>query len=97
MTRKSGRRHTTPLLYLNDADDIIVIASNGGSDRDPGWWRNLVAKPHTQVQVRDKRRRVRAEAARGKERDRLWTKITSQYPIYRSYERSTSRPLRRIC
>ena len=91
--RKSGRRYTTPLLYLNDADDIIVVASNGGADRDPEWWRNLVATPHTQVQVGDKRRRVRAEAASGTERARLWTKITSRYPIYRSYERRTSRQI----
>src|SRR6185295_20299584 len=47
--RKSGKRYTTPLLYLADGDNLVVIASNGGSDRDPDWWRNLIAEPHTTV------------------------------------------------
>ncbi len=44
--RKSGRRRTTPLVYLPDGDNMVVIASNGGSDRHPDWWLNLmVAQP----------------------------------------------------
>jgi len=91
--RKTGRRYTTPLLYLNDGDHLIVIASNGGSDRDPAWWRNLRAAPQVEVQVQNKRKRVRAEAAQGDERARLWAKITSRYPVYRSYERRTTRQI----
>ncbi len=39
--RKSGKRYTTPLTYVDDGDNLVIIASNGGSDRDPDWWRNL--------------------------------------------------------
>src|SRR3989304_626901 len=50
--RKSGRLRTTPLLYLADGENMVVIASNGGSDRDPGWWVNLKHNPRAEVQVR---------------------------------------------
>ncbi len=89
--RKTGRKHTTPLVYLEDGDDIVVIASNGGSDRDPQWWLNLKANPQALIQVRNKRRKVQAEAAAGEERSRLWAEITRRYGQYRQYERRTSR------
>ncbi|MDP9237735.1 MAG: nitroreductase family deazaflavin-dependent oxidoreductase [Chloroflexota bacterium] len=91
--RKSGKRYTTPLLYLADGDDFVVIASNGGADRDPDWWRNLKAESETTVQVGGRHRDVRAEAATGDERERLWTKITSRYPVYGGYERRTKREI----
>jgi deazaflavin-dependent oxidoreductase (nitroreductase family) len=91
--RTSGKRYTTPLLYVADGDDLVVIASNGGSDRDPDWWRNLLAEPQTTVQVGGRHSDVRAEMATGDERDRLWAKVTSRYPVYRGYERRTNRAI----
>ncbi len=91
--RKTGKRHTTPLVYLEDGDDIIVIASNGGSDRDPQWWLNLVARPEASIQVGRRREDVRAEAAAGDERTRLWEKISSRYGQYEQYRRRTTREI----
>ena len=56
--RKTGRRRTTPLLYMPDGDDLIVVASRGGSDAGPAWWLNLKANPATTVQVGSERRQV---------------------------------------
>lgn len=89
--RRSGRRFTTPLTYLEDGDNLVIIASNNGADADPDWWRNLKANPAAMVQLGARYRDVTAEAASGDERDRLWSKVTSRYPIYRDYERRTSR------
>jgi deazaflavin-dependent oxidoreductase (nitroreductase family) len=91
--RKTGKRHTTPLVYLEDGDDIIVIASNGGSDRDPQWWLNLVARPEASIQVGRRREDVRAEAAAVDERTRLWEKISSRYGQYEQYRRRTTREI----
>jgi deazaflavin-dependent oxidoreductase (nitroreductase family) len=91
--RKTGRPRTTPLLYLRDGDDYVVIASYGGSDSDPQWWRNLRADPRGEVQVWSETQPVRARLAAGEDRVRLWSTITSRYPIYSLYERRTSREI----
>jgi F420H(2)-dependent quinone reductase len=61
--RKSGRRRTTPVLYIQDGDDLVVVGSRVGSDFDPAWWLNLKANPATTVQVRSQRRQVVARQA----------------------------------
>src|SRR3712207_3503979 len=57
--RRSGRRFTTPLLYLEDGPDLVVVASQGGRADHPQWYRNLCATPDTQVQVGAELRLVR--------------------------------------
>jgi deazaflavin-dependent oxidoreductase (nitroreductase family) len=91
--RKSGKRFTTPLLYLRDGDDIVVIASNNGSDRHPQWWLNLRAEPEATVQVMSQHHHVVAREATGDERARLWAEITRRYPVYLQYERRTKRTI----
>lgn len=91
--RKTGKRYTMPLLYLEEDDTLIVIASNNGADRDPDWWRNLKARPDANVQVGGEHLDVHAKAATGEERTRLWETITKRYRIYRDYERRTKREI----
>ena len=50
--RRSGTLFTTPLLYLEDGADVVVVASQGGMATHPQWYRNLLAAPDTQVQIR---------------------------------------------
>ena len=56
--RSSGTAYTTPLLYLEDGADLVVVASSGGMKHDPQWYRNLMAAPDTTVQVGPDVRRV---------------------------------------
>ena len=41
--RRSGEERTVPLLYLEVGENLVVVASNGGTARHPAWWSNL---PH---------------------------------------------------
>ena len=91
--RKSGKRYTTPLSYVDDGDNLVIIASNGGSDRDPDWWRNLKTTGLATVQIGATHHDVQAEAAVGAERDRLWSEVTTRHPVYRGYERRTKREI----
>ncbi len=50
--RRTGRRRSTPLYYVSDEDGYVVIASNGGEDRYPGWWYNIQANPERSRLVR---------------------------------------------
>src|SRR3972149_2738177 len=96
--RKSGRPRTTPLLYLADGENMVVIASNGGSDRDPSWWLNLKRNPRAggprgEGQVRRAKKTVKAEKAGPEEKGRLWPLVTEVYPGYDEYQKRTSREI----
>jgi F420H(2)-dependent quinone reductase len=91
--RKTGRRRTTPLLYMPDGDDLIVVASRGGSDAAPAWWLNLKANPATTVQVGSERRQVVARQATPEEKQRLWPRLVDVYSDYAVYQRRTEREI----
>lgn len=91
--RTSGRRHTTPLLYLADTNSYIVTASSGGSPRHPDWFLNLEAEPAVEVQVRREVKRMRARVASPEERARLWPRLVALYPAYAKYQARTRREI----
>ena len=91
--RKSGRRRTTPLQYMEDSGDMVLVASNGGNPRHPVWWLNLERNPEAEVQVRNEKRRVTAEKAEGEERERLWGLVVEMYSGYEGYQRTTNREI----
>jgi deazaflavin-dependent oxidoreductase (nitroreductase family) len=70
--RRTGKPRTAALLYARDGDACVVVASNGGAPRHPGWFLNLRADPQVEVQVGRRRWRARARTATGDERERLW-------------------------
>jgi F420H(2)-dependent quinone reductase len=89
--RKSGRLWTTPLCFLRDGEDLVVVASNGGMDWFPSWWLNLSREPRATIQVGRTRRAIRARKATPAERARLWAQLTSIAPGYLKYQERTSR------
>ena len=42
---KSGTERTSPLLYIEDGDNVVIVASKGGEDTHPAWYLNLLSKP----------------------------------------------------
>ena len=84
--RKSGRQLVSPLVYIHDGDDVIVVASQGGRSDHPQWYRNLVANPVAYVEIGAQRRAVRAETARPEERARLWPKLVDAYADFDTYQ-----------
>jgi deazaflavin-dependent oxidoreductase (nitroreductase family) len=91
--RKSGSRRTTPLLYLEDGSDLVVVASRGGSAAPPAWWLNLEANPETTVHVGSERRPVVARTATPEEKRRLWPRLVEMYSSYDVYQRRTERDI----
>jgi F420H(2)-dependent quinone reductase len=91
--RRSGTRRTTPLLYLADGPDLVIVGSAGGRPATPAWWLNLRDAPSTRVQVGGERRQVQARVATGEERERLWGRLVEMFPDYDAYRQRTSREI----
>ena len=89
--RRSGRPHTTALIFGRDGEDYLVVASMGGAPSHPSWYRNLVADPQVEVQVRGETFGATATTADDDERARLWSVMTGLWPNYDSYQERTER------
>ena len=72
---------------------VALVASKGGDDRDPEWYRNLVANPDVDLGVRGTTRPMRARTATEEERAELWPMIIGAYRGYDSYRRRTDRQI----
>jgi len=96
--RKTGRARTTPVLYLQDGADFIIVASFGGNDMHPAWYLNLEHCPEAEVTVKGARRRVLARKVSAEEKKLIWLRLVELYPQFTSYQRRTSReiPLMRL-
>jgi len=90
---KSGKKRTSPLLYIEDGEDVIIVASKGGYERSPAWFYNLKANPDTTVQIGSEVRPVHARVATEVERPRLWNKAVKVYPSYNEYQARTDRKI----
>jgi F420H(2)-dependent quinone reductase len=90
---KSGTRRTSPLVYVRDGDDIVLVASKGGNPKNPAWFHNLKANPETTIQIGSEKRPVRARIATDEERKRLWPKAVKTYSGYDGYQKRTDRKI----
>jgi deazaflavin-dependent oxidoreductase (nitroreductase family) len=78
-------------VYLEDGERIVVVASQAGRPEHPMWYLNLLADPDVTVQVRDRRRTMRARVADPEERAILWPRLVDLYADYDSYQSWTDR------
>jgi deazaflavin-dependent oxidoreductase (nitroreductase family) len=90
---RSHKKRTNPLVYLEDRRNLVIVASKGGSPRNPAWFHNLRANPDTTVQVGSRRIPVTARVATTQERSSLWPKVIDLYRGYELYQRRTSREI----
>ena len=90
---RSGTKRTSPLVYVRDGDDLVLVASKGGNPKHPAWFHNLKANPETTVQVGSEKIAVRARVASDAERERLWPMAVDTYGGYREYQERTDRKI----
>ena len=70
--RRSGRERVAILGYYEDGPNLVTLAMNGWQPSEPAWWLNLQEHPETTIELAGGPRQVRARAAHGDERTRLW-------------------------
>lgn len=90
---RSGVRRSTPLVYVDDGDNVVLVASKGGYPKHPAWFHNLVADPDATVLIGRERRSVHARVASPEERRRLWPKAVATWRGYAGYQQRTEREI----
>jgi deazaflavin-dependent oxidoreductase (nitroreductase family) len=78
---------------MPDGDGYVLVASNGGADRDPAWWLNLKEHPKARIQVGSRCLEVVAARADEAERARLWPRLKQTNPFFGWYEQITKREI----
>jgi F420H(2)-dependent quinone reductase len=91
--RTSGARYTTPLLYLADGGNVVIVGSQGGFPGHPQWYLNLLASPRTTIQIGREVRPVVTRTAGPVERAALWPRLVDLYADFASYQSWTSREI----
>ena len=91
--RATGKRRTSPLLYLADGDNVLLVASHGGGIHDPAWCHNLRTNPEAEIEIKGVTRKMRAEFLDDTERERVWPALLEMYSSYQSYQNATSRKI----
>jgi len=74
----------------------LIVASNGGSPRYPGWYHNLRKNPNVEINVGPKRFAVTARIVTPdySEYRRQWQIVNkNNHDQYNRYQRRTSRPI----
>ena len=88
---RSGVAHVSPLVYTKDGDNFVVSGANGGSDKHPDWYHNLLAQPRAHVEVGADSFDIVAREADGAERERLHERRVEQSPTYAENINKTTR------
>ena len=90
--RTSGKSYSTMLTApIAEDGSYVLVASKGGDDRDPQWYRNIVADPEIELVVGDDVFPMTARTASDEEKAELWPRITAAYKGYAGYQDKTER------
>lgn len=91
--RKTGKSRQTPLLYLQDGERYVIVASRGGSDAPPAWWLNLETTPRATIEINGSKQTATARQATAEEKAAYWPRLTAGYSFYADYQARTTREI----
>ncbi|EFH85139.1 hypothetical protein Krac_6299 [Ktedonobacter racemifer DSM 44963] len=91
--RKSGEKRSHTLQYMPDGANFVIVASNNGQDRHPGWYHNVLSNPHVHIQIGRRRQAALAIVAGPEEYAQLWPRLIAQNPPWEVYARRTTRKI----
>jgi F420H(2)-dependent quinone reductase len=91
--RHSGLARTTPLLYMEDGERVIIVASQGGMSRNPDWFFNIEASPKVTVDIEGDAQAMLARVATADEKAVLWPRLVEMHPPFATYQQRTTRDI----
>jgi len=90
---RTGKTRQIPLMYVPYQQGILLVASQGGADKHPTWYHNLVANPAIKVSVHGKELSLTARRATPEEKQQVWPICIESYPDYEDYRHRTQRDI----
>ncbi|EMD22029.1 nitroreductase/quinone reductase family protein [Amycolatopsis azurea] len=90
---KSGERRTNPLGYLEIDGKTVVVASNMGAPRNPGWYHNIRHDHRVTIETGAESYEAIAAVPSAAERDALFAKVIAEDPGFAEYQAKTTREL----
>ena len=90
---KTGERRITPLIYGDTNGEVVIVASKGGADVNPGWYWNVLAMPQVTLQIGGQAFRATWREPAGAERESIWQFMAQLYPPYLDYQAGTQRQI----
>ncbi|MAE93628.1 MAG: nitroreductase family deazaflavin-dependent oxidoreductase [Deltaproteobacteria bacterium] len=90
--RKSGEKRTTPLVFLQNGEEMVIVGSLAGYDSHPAWYHNVKANPQCWVQRDHDKVSAVARDASDAERAELWPRLTEMFPPWGYFQKQTDRP-----
>ena len=91
--RKTGLARTIPLLFLEDGERVVIVASLGGMSKHPEWYLNIVANPKVTVEIDGDAQAMLARTASPEEKAQLWPRLVEMYKNYDAYQQRTTRDI----
>jgi deazaflavin-dependent oxidoreductase (nitroreductase family) len=91
--RSTGIPRRTMLIHARSGDELLVVASRGGSDRHPAWYLNLVADSDVTTQLGTLVSARTARTLDGEERERAWQIMLGVLPAYAGMQANTLRAI----
>jgi deazaflavin-dependent oxidoreductase (nitroreductase family) len=90
---KTGKLRKTALMRVEHHGAYAVVASMGGSPRNPVWYYNLKANPHVELQDGVTKRDYTAREVTGHEKAVWWERAVETWPDYANYQLRTDRQI----
>lgn len=90
---RTEKLREVPLLYVPDGDDVLVVGSGGGTEREPAWCANLRAEPRIECDRLGCTEYRKAEELAGTARELAWARAIVAYPGYTRYRERISREI----
>ncbi|WP_375493646.1 nitroreductase family deazaflavin-dependent oxidoreductase [uncultured Jatrophihabitans sp.] len=89
--RKSGKDVVSPLIFREWDNDYLIVASKGGDDAAPDWFKNIENDADVEVQIKGDKFAAHARAAEPGEKPAMWQHMVEVWPDYAEYQKKTSR------
>lgn len=90
--RKSGEKRTTPAVFMQRGEEMVVVGSLAGFDTHPAWILNLNDHPECWVQLDRRKMSAVARDATEAERNALWPSLVAVFPAWGYFQKQTERP-----
>ena len=91
---RTGAERVTPVsCFARSNDRFVIVASNGGAQKNPDWYYNLKTHPEIGVEFGTEAFMVTVRQLEGDERERAWAKVVEAVPAVANTQEETGRTI----